>query len=125
MSQHDTPAIGEQNEKQYGLPTSADETVEHTTSYQGTEFTVRLRPPTISEMDEYENPGEELTWSQLYDRADKHLEKPELPPEDETPSTHILAYNQAIQEVGMMGASDFDQDVISEIEERVGDGAGN
>lgn len=105
----------------YGLPTSAKDAVEYTTEFQGEEFTIVARPPTIPEMDEYENLPEDISWEDLYDICDKHLEQPELPPKDEALPRNILAYNMAIREMGTVGATQFDRDVLDELQDKAGE----
>lgn len=106
---------------EYSLPTSSSQAVDHTITADGEEIPITLRPPTIPEMDEYEDLPEDVSWSDLYNIADKHLIEPELPPEDDALPSTILAINRAIREVGTIGATQFDRDVADELADRGGE----
>lgn len=85
-------------EKQYGLTDERDsdgnrKAVEHSYEWDGQDIHIKLIPPTISEIEEYEEFGEEMPASKLRDVIDDHIVKPEV--EDPT-MREVMCYIEGI-----------------------------
>lgn len=113
------------DEPTYGLPSVRDpdtgnlKPVDHTYQFQGREVRIKARPPTIAEMDEYENMPDEISWvHDFYPIVEKHLVKPELPPPEETTAQEIICYQRGIMGLGYIGGTELGQDALDELEAR-------
>jgi hypothetical protein len=115
---------------EYGLPGLRDkdgelQAVEHTYEWGGEEITIKLRPPTISEQDDYAELGEEASNEELRGILDDHLVKPEIPEDQELTGRELLAYVEGIVDFSQGGGNDVAQAVQEELEQRAEGSAGN
>lgn len=113
----------------YGLPTPRDKDgellpVEYTYDWQGQTVTIKAIPPTVSELDTYEDLGLETTFGDLYEIVDQHLVKPELPDPKETTGRELSCYLQGIMNIGGGDGVDMAEAAREALEERT-DGPGN
>lgn len=114
------------SDTRYGLPSPRDKDgellpVEHTYDWQGQEVTIKAVPPTVSELDGYENLGFETSFGDLYEIVDKHLLKPELPSQDDTSGRELSCYLQGIMNIGGGDGVDFAEAARDALDERASD----
>jgi len=113
---------------EYGLPTSRDnegnrKPVDHSYEYDGDDITIKLLPPTISEIEEYENLDDNVNAAQLRDILDTHLVRPEQ--EDYT-IDELWAYYSGILEYALDGnTSELAAEAEQRLDERADEGEGN
>ena len=95
--------------------------VEYEYEYQGEEVRVKLLPPTVSELEEYEELGEDTGAGELAEIVDKHIVKPEV---DDPTIRELFCYVEGIVSYGASGGNDFVAEARKELEERA-DESGN
>ena len=95
--------------------------VEHEYEYQGEDVKIKLLPPTVSELEEYEELGEDTDTSELAEIVDRHIVKPEV---DDPTIRELLCYVEGIASYGASGGNDFVAEARKELEERA-DESGN
>lgn len=113
----------------WGLPSQRDSDgklrpVEHEYEYQGESVKIKLFPPTVSQLEGYEEFGDETGVSELADVVGEHIVKPEIEDPSELTIRELMCYVQGIIDFGASGGSDFVEDAREELEARQ-DGEGN
>lgn len=83
---------------EYGITKERDsdgnrKPVDHTFEFDGDEITIQLMPPTISEVEEFEEFGDDMPASKLKEIFNRHILKPDV--EDPT-ITELTAYVQGL-----------------------------
>jgi hypothetical protein len=106
---------------EYGLPSQRDaegnlQAVEHTFEFDDQEVTIKLVPPTFTQLEEYEDMGENVSTDELRTIIDKHLAKPDLKPGEMT-VREVECYVQGIVDYDAAG-SDLAQAAQEELAER-------
>lgn len=109
---------------EYGLPDARDsdgniKEVDHTFEWDGEEVTIRLKPPTVAELQEYEELGEEANTSDLEEVLEDHLVKPEL--NGDLMANELLCYVRGIVDYTSGSGNALVQGAREELEERQGE----
>jgi hypothetical protein len=112
---------------EYGLPGHRDndgnrKPVDYTFEWNGDDVSIRILPPTLSEMDYIEQLPEDVDPDTLRDAIIDILVEPEL--DDNPTTTEIFAYMVGIQQYAYSGGSPIAQEAREELDRR-GDDAGN
>ena len=108
---------------EWGLPSERDSNgnlraVEHEYEYQGEDVKIKLYPPTVSQLEEYEELGDDTSATELADIVDQHLVKPDV---DDPTIQELFCFVQGIVDYGAAGGTDFVQDAREELEKRQSD----
>lgn len=108
---------------EYGISDERDsegnrKAVDHTYTYQGREIKIQLLPPTISEVESFEDFGDDMPVSKLRDIFNKHILKPDI--EDPT-IKELMAYVHGLVDYGNSG-TDLAQAAQEELELRGSEG---
>lgn len=104
----------------YGLPNIRDSdgelaAVEHTYEWSGQEVTIKLKPPTISQHEEYEQFGDDVAAEKLVEILDRHLVEPDVG--DDPTARELFCYLEGIVDYGT-GGGGMAADVREELEQR-------
>lgn len=113
---------------EYGLQGLRDEdgelkTQEHTYEWGDQEVTIKLKPPTITQQEEYEELGEDTEAGDLRDIMNQHLVEPQVDEEDLT-MRELMCYLEGIMDYSVGEATGMAGDVQEELEARQDAGAG-
>lgn len=114
---------------QYGLPGVRDkegkrQVVEHSFDWNGNEITVKMKPPTISQQEEYEELGRDASTEKLREIVDRHIVEPTIPDDEEWTAAEVLAFVEGIVDFSTGGGGRAAEAVRDELEDRAID-AGN
>ena len=109
-------------DKEYGLPGFRDsegnrKPQEHSYQYKDQPVNIRLIPPTVSEIEEYEDMGEDVGREKLQDVFDRHVLKPEVSDVGELTIDELKAYVQGIIDYAQDG-NDLAVAARDELEDR-------
>lgn len=109
---------------QYGLTDERNsdgsrKAVKHSYEFDGQDITVKLLPPTISEVEEYEQlqEKEEPEASELREIIHRHIKKPEI---DDPTMREVQCYVQAILDYSLGGGNELAEMAEAELEKRDG-----
>lgn len=107
----------------YGLPSQRDnegnlKAVDHEFEYQDQTVAVKLYPPTVSQLEDYEEFGDETGTSELADVVDEHIVKPEIEDRGDLTIRELLCYVEGIVDYGASGGTDFVEEAREELEAR-------
>jgi len=105
----------------YGLPTQRDaegnlQAVEHTFEFDDQEVAIKLVPPTFTQLEAYEDMGENVSTDELRTIIDEHLVKPDHNPGEMT-VREVQCYVQGIVDYNA-DDSDLAQAAQEELAER-------
>ena len=111
---------------EWGLTSERDsegrrKAVEHEFRYGGEDIKIKLLPPTVSQLDEYEKFGDDTGPSELADVVDEHIVKPEIEDPGDLTIRELLCYVEGIVDYGASGGNDFVAEARQELEERADD----
>ncbi|WP_089650089.1 hypothetical protein [Halobacterium hubeiense] len=112
---------------EYGLPGHRDsdgnrQPTDHTFEWDGDEVTIRLLPPTLSEVDAIENLPEDVDPETLRETISEPLVEPELAEDPTMPE--VMVCMTGIMDYAYNGGSQLVREARSELDDREGD-AGN
>lgn len=108
---------------QYGLPSLRGEDnqlvpVDHTFEWNGEQVRIKLLPPTIRQVTEYEKLGTDVDVDRLEEIVDQHIVEPDMPA-SEMSMHEINCYIYGIQDHGAGGGeADLMEQVRNELESR-------
>lgn len=107
---------------QYGLTGRRDndgnrKAIEHSYEWNGEEVTIKLIPPTVSEAEEYEALGDDVSPTEMESIIDDHLEKPVI---NDMTVEELQCYAKGIFSA-VSEADDFAQSVDEELDKRSAD----
>lgn len=110
---------------QYGLPEARNpdgslKAVEHTFEWGGQDVTIKLTPPTDSQVQEYEALGDEASMDELRKIVDRHVEAPQY---DEYTMRELNCFITGIMDHAAGG--EMGEAIQAEIEARADGGEGN
>lgn len=108
--------------QEYGLPVPRDrdgelQSVEHTYEWQGHEVTIKLVPPTIADLREYEQFGDETETDDLMKVYERHIVEPSVPT-DAVTMRELLCYIEGVIDYGAAGGSDLVAQAQEALDER-------
>lgn len=111
---------------QYGLSGERDEegnikTADHTFEWDGQEVTIKLKPPTLSQYEEYEDLGDDASVDEMETIVDRHVIEPDIPATDMT-LREVQCYIEGIIDYGMNGGGNLADQVREELEQREASG---
>lgn len=112
---------------EYGLATPRDDEtddplpVDHTYEWDEEEVTIELVPPTLDQLEEYQDLGGDVDTDRLRDIVDKHITKPDIPAGKMT-VREVNCYIRGILDYGEDGGSDRIQQMREALQERNGRG---
>jgi len=115
--------------EQYGLTDLRDkdgdlENVEFSYEWAGEEITIKFRPPTLSEQEEFEDLDEDEPAENLESLLDEHMVKPSVSEDSSWTAREMWCYITGIMRWSMGGENSLAADIEDEIDERTG-GEGN
>lgn len=107
---------------EYGLPSLRKDgelqPVDHTYVYGDEEITIKLRPPTIGEQEQYEELGQDAETEDLEEIVRRHLVKPEIPEDQELATRELFCYLEGIKDFSFGGNTGLAEAVQAELEKR-------
>lgn len=109
---------------EYGLPSARDEDgelqpVDHEFEWDGETVTIKLYPPTIADVEEYDNFGEDMDMSEMAEVVNDHLVEPDIDEPSDMTINEALCYVEGIVDYAMNGTSEAVQDALEEGREDV------
>lgn len=111
---------------EYGLPDPREDAdsgrrgVDHEFEWNGEEVSLRLVPPTLNQLQEYQNVGAEADADELKNILDRHIVKPEKDPGDMT-MREVNCYIEGLLDYSNNGGGERMQEVREELEQRRGE----
>lgn len=111
------------SEQQYGLPDVRDPDtgevadVEYEFEWNGVDVPIVLRPPTLDEQQKYEDMGTDVDVDQLREIVERHIIKPESPPDGWT-VREVTCYLEGVMRYSTEGGSDLAQAARDELAQR-------
>lgn len=114
---------GSDTDKQYGLTGIRDEetgevdTDEFVFEWDGQEVRLELVPPTLTQQENYEGLGSDVEVEQLREIVERHVVKPEEPPDDWT-LREVSCYLEGIMRYSAQGGTDLGQVAREELAQR-------
>jgi len=114
---------------EYGLPHARDgaddepAAVEHTFDWADGEVTIELVPPTLEQMKQYQNMGDDVAMDRLEAVVDRHIERPDVPAAKMT-MEEVNCYVQGIMNHANRGGDDFIEEAREKLQEMAGEGNG-
>lgn len=112
---------------EYGLPDPREDDdsglkgVDHEFEWNGETVSIRLVPPTLNQLQGYQDMGANADVDELKDILERHIVKPEKDPGDMT-MREVNCYIDGILDYSNDGGGDLMQEVREELEERRGEG---
>jgi len=111
----------------YGLPGHRDsegnlKPTDHTFDWNGQDVTIRILPPTLSQIDEIENLPEDVSADVMEEHLTDIVVKPEV--EDMT-VPEMNAFIQGVMDYAYSGGTALAQEARAELDEREAEAAGN
>lgn len=111
------------SESNYGLPVPRDgegelQAVDHEYEWGGQNVQIKIIPPTIAQIREYEKFGTDASVDDMIDVYERHIEEPSIPTDNLT-SRELMCYVEGIVDYGTGGGgSDIVQQAQAELEQR-------
>lgn len=103
----------------YGLP-SADGPQEHTYEWGGQEVTIKLVPPTLDQVEEYQDLGQDADIGEMRDVLRRHIKQPAKPPGEMT-LQEVNCYIAGIMDHAESGGPEVVQEARDYLEENSDD----
>lgn len=112
----------------YGLPDARDpetgdlQAVEHEYDWNNETVTIKLVPPTLSQMQQYEELGDDIDIERLEDIVDTHIEEPSRSANEMT-LREVTCYIEGVVDYGAGdGGGNLSPEVREELEQRAAAG---
>lgn len=117
------------DEYEFGIPDLRDpdtgdlKPAVHTYEYDGREIHIQLTPPTVADIQEYRNLGDDVDAEELAEIVDRHIVQPHIDDPSNLTARELTAYAQGILDYSS-GGNELAREVNDELEAR-GGGPGN